>query len=109
MKQIIVQGLAQAYQNLAHMLAEFLPRFLVMLVIVLVGLLAAYVLKTALRAILHVTKLDRLSEEAGGLRLLCMGGRPSVTEGLGGFLFFVGLGGVFLFWISVFWVGGGGG
>ena len=37
MKDMIVQGLQQAYQNMAHMIAEFLPRLVVMLVIVLTG------------------------------------------------------------------------
>src|SRR5256885_11279638 len=106
MKQIIVQGLAQAYQNLAHMLAEFLPRFLVMLVIVLVGLLAAYVLKTALRAILHVTKLDRLSEEAGASRVLRMAGRPSLTALPRRSLFSVAWAGCLLSWIRALGVAG---
>src|SRR2546430_13565701 len=106
MKQIIVQGLAQAYQNLAHMLAEFLPRFLVMLVIVLVGLLAAYVLKTALRAILHVTKLDRLSEEAGASRMLRMAALPSMTELLSRSLFWVTWAGFILIGISILGVAG---
>ena len=35
MKDTIVQGLAQAYGNLVHMIADFLPRFLVMLIIIL--------------------------------------------------------------------------
>ena len=34
MKDVIIQGLTQAYSNLVHMFAEFLPRLLVMLVIV---------------------------------------------------------------------------
>ena len=42
MKEVIIQGLRQAYSNLVHMFAEFLPRLLVMLVIVLVGLVVAY-------------------------------------------------------------------
>src|SRR5258708_34742216 len=67
MKEVIIQGLRQAYSNLVHMFAEFLPRLLVMLVIVLVGLVVAYLLKMILRTVLHVTRLDRLSEEAGGL------------------------------------------
>ena len=45
MKDTIVQGLAQAYGNLVHMIADFLPRFVVMLTIILVGLLVAYLLK----------------------------------------------------------------
>ena len=89
MKQVIIQGLAQAYQNLGRMLAEFLPRLLVMLVIVFIGLLVAYLLKIALRAILHVTRLDRLSEEAGASRMLRLAALPSMTELLSRSLFWV--------------------
>jgi len=37
MKDVIIQGIEQAYQHLILMLAEFLPRFGVMLVIVAAG------------------------------------------------------------------------
>src|SRR5256885_13297810 len=80
MKDVIIQGLTQAYSNLVHMFAEFLPRLLVMLVIVALGLLVAYLLKTILRAVLHVTRLDRLSEEAGASRFLRMAALPSMSE-----------------------------
>src|ERR1700726_1953167 len=65
MKEVVLQGLRQAYGNLVHMVAEFLPRLLVMLVIVGIGLLVDYALKMILRAVLHVTRLDPLSEGAG--------------------------------------------
>jgi len=68
MKDAIVQGLQQAYLNLFHMIAEFLPRLVVMLAIILSGLLVAYALKYVVRAVLRLTKLDRLSEEAKRLR-----------------------------------------
>jgi len=61
------------------MFAEFLPRLLVMLVIVAVGLVVAYALKTILRAVLHVTRLDRLSEEAGASHF-AHGRASSMTE-----------------------------
>jgi hypothetical protein len=80
MKDTIVQGLQQAYQNLFHMIAEFLPRLVVMLVIILSGLLVAYALKYAVRAVLRLTRLDRLSEEAGASRVLRMAALPSMTE-----------------------------
>ena len=89
MKVMIVQGLEQAYQNLVHMLAEFLPRFVVMLVIILGGLLVAYALKYVLRGLLHLTKLDRLSEEAGASRMLRMAALPSMTEVLSRSIFWV--------------------
>src|ERR1700726_2149481 len=106
MKEVIIQGLAQAYTNLVHMLAEFLPRLLVMLVIVVVGLLVAYVLKTLLRAVLHVTRLDRLSEEAGASRFFRVGGLPSMTELLSRSLFWVTWSGFILIGISVLGVAG---
>src|SRR5256885_16637782 len=80
MKTVVIQGLSQAYSNLVHMFAEFLPRLLVMLVIVAVGLVVAYALKTILRAVLHVTRLDRLSEEPGASRFLRMAALPSMSE-----------------------------
>jgi Conserved TM helix len=106
MKAMIVQGLGQAYQNLVHMLAEFLPRFVVMLVIILAGLLVSYALKYVLRALLHLTKLDRLSEEAGASRMLRMAALPSMTEVLSRSVFWVTLLGFILVGISVLGVAG---
>jgi small-conductance mechanosensitive channel len=106
MKDVIIQGLEQSYQNLVHMLAEFLPRLLVMLVIVVVGLLVAYILKTILRALLHVTRLDRLSEEAGASRVLRMAALPSMTELLSRSIFWVTWSGFILVGISVLGVAG---
>jgi small-conductance mechanosensitive channel len=106
MKQIIIQGLSQAYSNLVRMFAEFLPRLLVMLVIVVVGLFVAYALKTILRALLHVTRLDRLSEEAGASRFLRMAALPSMTELLSRSLFWVTWSGFVLIGISVLGVAG---
>src|SRR5260221_13249301 len=80
MKEVIFQGLSQAYSNLVHMFAEFLPRLLVMLIIVLIGLLVPYALKSILRAVLHVTRLDRLSAEAGASPFLRMAALPSVRD-----------------------------
>src|SRR6267154_1370557 len=100
MKTVIIQGLSQAYSNLVHMFAEFLPRLLVMLVIVVVGLVVAYGLKTILRAVLHVTRLDRLSEEAGASRFLRMAALPSMTELLSRSLLWVAWWGVVLVGIS---------
>src|SRR5260370_15949985 len=79
MKELIIQGIEQAYQNLVHMLAEFLPRLAVMLVIVAVGFLVALALKYILRGLLHLTKLDRLSEEAGASHVLRMSALSSIT------------------------------
>src|SRR6202521_1623841 len=106
MKEIIIQGLSQAYANLVRMFAEFLPRLLVMLVIVIVGFLVAYVLKMILRAVLHVTRLDRLSEEAGASRFLRMAALPSITELLSQSAFWVTWSGFVLIGISVLGVAG---
>src|SRR5712671_6874501 len=103
MKTVVIQGLSQAYSNLVHMFAEFLPRLLVM---VAVGLVVAYVLKTILRAVLHVTRLDRLSEEAGASRFLRMAALPSMTELLSRSLFWVTWSGFILIGISVLGVAG---
>jgi small-conductance mechanosensitive channel len=105
-KEVVLQGLSQAYTNLVQMFAEFLPRLLVMLVIVAVGLLVAYTLKTILRALLHVTRLDRLSEEAGASRVLRMAALPSMTELLSRSLFWVTWLGFILIGISVLGVAG---
>jgi small-conductance mechanosensitive channel len=106
MKVMIVQGLQQAYQNLVHMLAEFLPRFVVMFVIILAGLLVAYLLKYILRALLHLTKLDRLSEEAGASRMLRMAALPSMTEVLSRSIFWIAVLGFILVGVSVLNIAG---
>jgi hypothetical protein len=106
MKEVVVQSLQQAYHNLAHMLAEFLPRLLVMLVIVLTGSLVGYGLKVLLRGLLHLTRLDQLSEEAGASRFLRMAALPSMTELLSRSLFWVTWFGFILIGISVLGVAG---
>ncbi|MDP9338038.1 MAG: hypothetical protein M3P45_04135 [Acidobacteriota bacterium] len=98
MKDTIVQGLEQAYYNLVHMIAEFLPRFVVMLVIIAVGLLAAYVIRHILRALLQLTRLDRVSESAGASRVLRMADLPSMTELLSRSIFWIT-------WISFILIG----
>src|SRR5258707_13245042 len=89
MKDVIIQVIEQAYQHLIQMLAEFLPRLVVMLVIVAAGFLIAVTVKYILRALLHLTKLDRLSEEAGGSHALRMAAVPSITELLSQSVFWV--------------------
>jgi Conserved TM helix len=100
MRVMIVQGLQQAYQNLFHMLTEFLPRFVVMLVIIVSGLLVAYLLKQGLRALLHLTRLDRLSEEAGASRMLRMAALPSMSEVLSRSIYWITVLGFILVGIS---------
>lgn len=106
MKDTIVQGLRQAYSNLVHMIAEFLPRFVVMLVIILVGLLVAYVFRYVLRALLRLTRLDRVSEDAGASRVLRMAALPSMTELLSRSIFWITWIGFILVGVSILGVAG---
>jgi len=106
MRQTILEGLEQVYSNLVHMVAEFLPRFLVMLIIIVIGLLVAFVLKYILRALLGLTKLDRLSEEAGASRFLRMAHLPPMTELLSRSIFWVTWIGFILVGLSVLGVAG---
>jgi mechanosensitive ion channel-like protein len=106
MKDTIIQGLQQAYQNLFHMIAEFLPRVVVMLVIVLTGVLVAYVFKYLARTILRLTKLDRLSEEAGASKVLRMATLSSMTDFLSQSVFWMTLLGFMLIGISILNIAG---
>src|SRR5579862_2490695 len=101
MKATILQGLQQAYDNLVHMVAEFLPRFVLLIIIVAIGLLVAALLRYILRGILHLTKLDRFSEEAGASRVLRRAALPSLTELLSRALFWLVWLGFILLGISV--------
>jgi Conserved TM helix len=80
MREIIVRGFEQAYENLVRMIAEFLPRLLAMFVIMFFGLLIAFLVKYLLQAILGFTRLDRLSEQSGTSRVLSKAALPSITE-----------------------------
>jgi preprotein translocase subunit Sss1 len=106
MKDTIVQGLEQAYYNLVHMIAEFLPRLVVMMVIIIVGLLVAFAVRHLLRGLLALTKLDRVSEDAGASRVLRMADLPSMTELLSRSIFWITWIGFFLIGISVLGVAG---
>lgn len=101
MRDTIVRGLTQAYENLVHMVADFLPRFVVMLTIILVGLAIAFILKKIVRSILHLTKLDRLSEEAGASHVLRKAAMPSMSEFLSRSVFWIAVLGFVLLGISV--------
>jgi preprotein translocase subunit Sss1 len=101
MRDTILRGLAQAYENLVHMIADFLPRFVVMLTIILAGLLVAFLLKSVLRSILHLTKLDRISEQAGASHVLRKAAMPSMSEFLSRSLFWITFLGFILLGISV--------
>ena len=101
MRQTILQGLEQGYSNLVHMIADFLPRFLVMLIIIVLGLLVAFVLKYILRIVLSLTKLDRVSEEAGASRILRIAHLPSMTALLSRSIFWLTWFGFILIGLSV--------
>ena len=101
MNDTIVQGLAQAYGNLVHMVADFLPRLVVMVTIILAGLIVAFVLKSILRSILLLTKIDRISEEVGASHVLRKAAMPSMTEFLSRSIFWITLLGFVLLGISV--------
>jgi preprotein translocase subunit Sec61beta len=100
MKDTIIQGLQQAYQNLFRMISDFLPRLVVMLAIVITGVLVAYAFKYIARAILRLTRLDRLSEEAGASKVLRMAALPSMTDFLSRSVFWITLLGSLLIGIS---------
>jgi len=106
MRQTILQGLKQVYSNSGHMIAEFLPRFLVMLIIIMIGLLVAFVLRYTLRALLGLTKLDRVSEEAGTSHILRMAHLASMTELLSRSIFWVTWVGFLLVGLSVLGIAG---
>src|SRR5580693_1547890 len=106
MRQTILRALEQVYGNLVHMIAEFLPRFLVMLIIIVIGLLVAFVLKYILRALLGLTKLDRVSDDAGASRVLRMAHLPPMTELLSRSIFWVTWIGFILVGLSVLGVAG---
>ena len=54
MREMIVNELTQATQELIREFARFLPRLLVMLIVVLVGWIIAYLVKWILRSILRL-------------------------------------------------------
>jgi hypothetical protein len=101
MKEIIVRGFEQAYENLVRMIAEFLPRLVVMFVIIFFGLLIAFLVKYLLHAILNFTRLDRLSEQSGASQVLRKAALPSITELLTRSLFWMTWLGFTLVGISV--------
>ena len=106
MRETILRALEEVYGNLVHMIAEFLPRFLVMLIIIVIGLLVAFVLKYILRALLGLTKLDRVSDDAGASRVLRMAHLPPMTELLSRSIFWVTWIGFILVGLSVLRVAG---
>jgi len=101
MREIIINELTQAFQDLARSFAHYLPRLVVMLSIALVGWMVAYLLKVVTRSILRLTKFSKLSENAGATQLLNQAALPSSTELLSRFVFWVAWVGFILLGVSV--------
>ena len=74
MREMIVNELTQAMQELVRNVAHFLPRLMVMLIFVLLGWLIAYVVKRVLRSILYFVSFDRFSENTGDSTTSYQGG-----------------------------------
>jgi hypothetical protein len=89
MREMIVNELTQATQELIREFARFLPRLMVMLIVVLVGWIIAYLVKWILRSILRLVKFDKLSEGAGAAQLLNQAALPSSTALVSRFAFWV--------------------
>ena len=101
MREIIVNELTGAVQELAKDFARFLPRLIVLVIIALAGLLIAYLLKYIVRSILRLIKFDKLSENAGASQLLAKAALPSSTELVGRLVFWVAWLGFILLGVSV--------
>jgi hypothetical protein len=89
MKETILRGLEQAYNNLVQMGADFLPRVLVMAIIIVLGLVVAFVLKYISRAVLGLTGIDRASEQAGASRILRTAHLPTMSVLLSRSIFWI--------------------
>jgi hypothetical protein len=101
MREMIVNELTQAVQELARGFARFLPRLIVFVIIVFAGWVIAYLLRILARSILRLIKFDRLSENAGASQLLARAALPPSSELLSRFVFWVAWLGFILLGISV--------
>lgn len=106
MREIIVNELTQAFQQMAREIAHYLPRLVVMLIIALVGWVIAYLLKLVARSLLRLTKFSKLSENAGATQLLHQAALPSSTELVSRFVFWVAWVGFVLLGVSVLGIAG---
>jgi hypothetical protein len=106
MREIIVDELTQAFQQMAKDIAHYLPRLIVMLIIVLIGWVIAYVLKLVARSLLRLTKFSKLSENAGATQLLHQAALPSSTELVSRFVFWVAWVGFVLLGVNVLGIAG---
>jgi len=106
MREIIVNELTQAFQQMARDIAHYLPRLIVMLIIALIGWVIAYVLKVVVRSLLRLTKFSKLSENAGATQLLHQAALPSSTELASRFIFWIAWVGFVLLGVSVLGIAG---
>ena len=106
MRDIIVNELTQALQQMARDVAHYLPRLIVMLIIAFLGWLIAYLLKIIVRSILRLTKFSRLSENAGATQLLNKAALPPAIELVSRFVFWVAWVGFILVGVSILGIGG---
>jgi hypothetical protein len=106
MWQNFIAELSRTMNEIVQSVARFLPRFLEMLAIVVVGLAIALLLKYLLRAVLRITRFDKLSERTGATHLLRGAALPSLTELVSRFVFWVAWFGFILLGISVLGVVG---
>lgn len=106
MREIIVNDLTQAFQQMARDIAHYLPRLIVMLIIVLIGWVIAYLLKLVARSLLRLTKFSKLSENAGATQLLHQAALPSSTELVSRFVFWVAWVGFVLLGVNVLGIAG---
>jgi hypothetical protein len=89
MKEMILHELSQMWGQLTRGFAHFVPRFIVMLIVIAAGFVIAYLLKLILRAILRISRFERLSENAGTASMLSKAALPSTSELLSGFVFWI--------------------
>ncbi len=101
MREMIINELSQALQELARSFAHYLPRLIVMLILAFAGWAIAYVVKVVLRSILRLVQFDRLSENTGASQLLTKAALPSATEIVSRFVFWVVWLGFILLGVSV--------
>src|ERR1700741_1859469 len=101
-----IAELARTMDEILRSVARFLPRFLEMVAILGVGFVIALVLKYLLRALLRVTRFDRLSERTGASHLLRGAALPALTELVSRFVFWLAWLGFILLGISVLGVVG---
>lgn len=98
MREIIINELTQAWQELIRSFAHYLPRLVVMLIVVFLGWIIAYVIKALVRSVLTFTKFSKLSENSGATQILNRAALPSSTDLLSRFVFWVS-------WISFILLG----